>query len=80
MTLAELQSNPVCKALLTEGFLYPTINSYIEMYLYYESRLHSGGRKSLAITWTADAFRVSDSTIYTVIKRISAVQELIRDL
>ena len=77
MTLAELKSNPMCKALLAEGFIYPKINTYIEMYLYYDSKIQSNVKKSLAITWTADMFNMSETTIYTVIKRVSALQQAI---
>ena len=70
----------MCKALLTEGFIYPKINSYIEMYLYFDSKMQSGVKKSVAITWTADMFSMSETTIYTVINRVSALQQIIASL
>jgi hypothetical protein len=75
MNLSDLQTNKLLKALLREGFMYPKINQYIEIFLYYDSKIKSGIKKSLAITWTADNFRLSEVTIYTIIKRITALQE-----
>lgn len=74
MTLSEFQKNDTVRVLLCEGFMYPKINTYIEMFLYFESKIKSGIKKSVAITWTADNFRKSETTIYEVIKRIAALQ------
>lgn len=74
MTLSEFQENLTVRVLLREGFMYSKINTYIEMYLYLESKIASGTKKSIAITWTADAFNTSETTIYEVIKRIRALK------
>jgi len=74
MTLVEFQKDPIMRSLLREGFLYPKLTKYIEMFMYYESKLLSG-KKSEAITWTADVFGVSETTIYVVIKKISTLKE-----
>jgi len=78
MTLAELQQDQTFRALLIQGFMYPKINQHIEIYLYYKAKRIAGIDKSIAITWTADQFKRSEVTIYSVIKKIKAVEESIK--
>ena len=83
MTLEEFQHDPMIRNLLKEGFLYPKLTTYIEMYQYYRSKVKSlgntKGKKMIAITWTGDGFRVSDTTVYVAIKKVKSLEDQIKD-
>ncbi len=83
MTLDEFKRDPIITTLLKEGFMYPKLITYIEIYQYYQSKLkalgNTKGKKSIAITWTADGFKVSETTIYVMIKKIKYLEVQIKD-
>lgn len=75
MKLVELQKSKEHKILLRNGFLYPKINFYIEIYFYLQTQMLNAGKKSVAITWTAEHFNISERMIYEIIKKIETLNK-----
>ena len=76
MKLLELQKSKEHKILMRNGFMYPKLNRYIEIYFYLQAKIKSGEKKTDAITWTAEQFGIkSDKTIYEIIKKIEQLNK-----
>ena len=75
MDLQQLYNSPVQKVLLKNGYLYPKLITHVEIYFYWDALIVRGENRLEAVLCTSDKFKMHETTIYRIIKKIGELKK-----